>query len=196
MKAPIVVSLIACLSWTLAGCPPTENPPDAFSPTTLDSGGDPLDAPVEPVHDSGLDASAPADAPPGDDVSRPVEDSGGPDARTTCPTEGARRRLPCDCSASREETCTGGVWVESEACGVECIPGTRRDTPDDEEMRCSESHRDCGVDCRWGPPVYTVLPGECDRESLDVCGGPPLYNCRCTESCTCIDVPGCPNTRP
>jgi hypothetical protein len=195
MKARLFVSVV-CVSWALAGCPQSENPPDAFSPTMLDAGGDLLDAPVEPVEDSGLDASAPADAPGAEDVFRPVEDTGGPDARTACPMEGARRRLPCDCGASREETCTGGVWVESEACGVECIPGTRRDTPSEEEFNCSESHRDCGMDCRWGALVYTVLPGECNPEDLDNCGFPPLYNCRCTASCTCVDVPDCTFTRP
>lgn len=204
MKVQMLSTCLASAMFLVGGCPPAEDPVDAYT-ASVDSGSDPSDAAPDPDIDAGLDASVvPADAPISDDVSidlvdaplsddvfSPPGDTGGPDARTTCPTPGARRRLPCECGASRQETCTGGVWVESEACGVECIPGSRRDTPDEAENNCSESHRICGSDCRWGPIVYTVLPGECGPHDPDLCFDTTPYNCRCTPSCTCIDVPDC-----
>lgn len=188
---------VGLLALGLGGCPASENPADAFT-LTVDSSEMVADAPSTSESDAATsaDVGAAIDTPDPDAFVAPT-DGGGPDARSSCPMDGARRRLPCECDSSRVETCSGGVWVEFSACEVECIPGTRRDTPDDEELNCSDSYAICGDDCQYGPPVFTVLPGECSLEDGDVCSlSHPLHNCRCTLSCTCVDVPDCPYMRP
>ena len=166
-KALAIVTVVVGMT----GCPqPMQETPDVFQAPdafiAMDGGNDGgPDAPVEP------DAFIPPDA---------TFDGGPPDAAgPSCPSAGATRSIACSCLGARTEMCIAGTWRQTMECqgpGYECEPGTSAPVT----FMCSMGIRTCDSSCRFGPPVYSVLPGVCPAGSGEVCGG-----CVCRDDCTC-----------
>ncbi len=168
----------------LTGCPqPTEDTPDAFR--SVDTG---VDAVAQSDAPEVMDAFAESDVTvPPDAVVPP--DAPRRDGGIGCSAEGMFRRVPCACGGMQSEQCTSGRWTLVAPCDRTpvCTAGAF-ETRDG--ARCSVQQRECPDGCAWTDWVDVVPRGECSAGAPDYCMSP--RNCRCTDTCQCIAVPGCP----
>ena len=173
------------LAAMLTGCPqPTEETPDAFRAVDAFE----VDAVVQSDAPEAMDAFAESDVTvPPDAVVPP--DAPRRDGGIGCSAEGMFRRVPCACGGMQSEQCTSGRWTLVTPCDrmTVCTAGafeTRDGT------RCSVEQRECPDGCAWTAWTTVVPRGACAAGAPDRCISP--VNCRCTATCQCEPVPGCP----
>lgn len=177
------------LAGAMVGCPQTEDIPDAFGvdafevdALTQSDAPEAMDAFVE------SDATMPPDAGVAPDAAVPP-DAARRDGGIGCSSEGMFRRVPCACGGMQSEQCTSGRWTLVTPCDRTsiCTAGAF-ETRDG--ARCSVQQRECPDGCAWTDWVDVVPRGECSAGAPDYCMSP--RNCRCTTTCQCVAVPGCP----